>query len=343
MAQKISTLLVLCISLCLSIPGHSQQTAYVGLFQENWVLLNPAFVDHANLEDRFNSIMVNSSYRQQWLGFAEAPRQMNVRFEQIVSSYLEKHWSQAPFFKWGLGFTREQIASYTGTGLQGNFAYYIEPATDWRVGGGFNVGVVGQGLQLDRSQFEDWSADQFAQNLGALGQNWWLNSDLGISVMKTVSRGENSILYYAGLSVPQIISANIKRDSAGVLSNKRPPHVNVLWGALIESPYLNIEPSIWVRSLPGVNYYPLLIKKSPVSADLSVRVSLKNPSNKSYFWAGGGYSTSGYLNAAFGYQHSPNRSTTRVKGGLMMNIPVSQRTLGYSVEAFLGIAIAQSR
>lgn len=338
MAQKISTLLVLWISLGLSISASAQQTAYVGLFHENWVLLNPAFVDHASLEDRYTTTTINSSYRQQWLGFAEAPRQMNVRFEQIVTTDLRGNWDK-PQFKWGLGFTREQVASFTGTGLQGNFAYYIEPADGWQVGGGFNVGVVGQGIKLKAAQFEDWAADQHAQDLNALGQNWWLNSDLGISVMKTQQRGSYADVYYAGFSIPQIISANIKRDSAGVLSNDRPPHLNVLLGALFGGRYLDIEPSMWVRSLPGATFYPLLLKQSPISVDLSVKFSIKNDFNKNYFWGAGGYSTSGYVNAAFGYQHSPN--STRLKGGLMMNIPVSQRTLGYSVEAFLGIAIAQ--
>lgn len=329
-------LLIIMVIQCLSTGiVRAQQTPYLGLFQENWVLINPAFLDHANIEKDDNTIMVNSSYRQQWLGFDDGPQQMNLRFEHIITTDKRGGWDE-PLLKWGLGLTHEKVADFTSTGFLGNFSYFAQLSENMIMGGGFNVGVQSQGLRIQSSQFEDFGADVFAQNLNTK-QNIQLDADAGLFFRKIVKNNSRFYHYYGGFSA-QLKTARFKNE-LGSLKDPSPPHLNVLWGCLIKGDqrYGNayFEPSIWVRYLPGASYLNPIIGKTPLSVDLSVRVHLE-----SQFWFGAGYGTAGNLSAAFGYQHVNNGSgSAKLKGGLMMNVPTSQRSLGYSMEAFLGIAL----
>jgi hypothetical protein len=142
--HKNTTLLVFALLLLMVSQGKSQQTPYLGLFQENWVLINPAFLDHAQLEKGENNMLINSSYRQQWLGFDEGPQQMNVRFEQVLSTDKRDGWDK-PLVKWGLGFTREQVASFTGTGLHSGRSVVLT----------VNPAQAGQGIVFRRTDVTD--------------------------------------------------------------------------------------------------------------------------------------------------------------------------------------------
>lgn len=317
--------------------GQSQQTNYIGLYPENWVLINPAILDHAQFEKKDNLFMVNSSFRQQWLGFEEGPRQTTIRIEHILTTNRDRSEQNDPIAKWGLFFSQDKLGSFVKSGISGNFAYLIELQPGLKIAGGLNVGFFNQSTNLDPDQFQNWDNDVFAQGINTQ-RNWVMNADAGILIRKKVFRNRRFYDWYFGLSANQLANVGLGQVfDNGFTDIKRSPHYNLLWGCLLQpnDNYGNafLEPTIWIRYLPNASFISP-IGSSPVSFDLSLRAHLE-----SHFWFGGGVGTSGNANAAFGYQYQKLRSRTKLKGGMMVNVPTSRRSLGHSLEIFLGASL----
>ena len=92
---------------------------YFAVFRENWVLLNPAFLNHFYLEDKNRTMMINVSHREQWFGFNGGPQQSNARIENIVVG-RKKALNNVPRMKWGLGMENETLGDYASSGIFAN-------------------------------------------------------------------------------------------------------------------------------------------------------------------------------------------------------------------------------
>ncbi len=322
----------------------AQQSAYYAIFRENWVLLNPAFLDHFFLEDKERTLMVNASYRQQWIGFEDGPKQLNARLENIVVGKKGAD-KNIPFWKWGFGIGNEKIATFNSCGLYGNYAYLMQLNEQTHMAAGFSASIFNHRFRLDPDAFQDFEADPLAQSVqGSI--RWLANLDAGVFLKHKSYNGQSGIdHWYLGMAATQVLSVNIRTESEnGVLATDRKPHFNLLTGVLFGRGGRAVvtsfwEPSVWIRYLPGTSYQTIL-GNSPLSADLALRFSIGDK-----FWSGLGFGTSGNLSIEFGYNYHnafqrKDTQAPKVKTGMLFNAPLIGPAPGYSVELFMGVALA---
>lgn len=315
---------------------QAQQMPYMGLFQENWVILNPAMLNHAQLEQKDNTLTINAWHRRQSLGIEGAPQQTNLRFEQIHTTSRDRSEINDPVMKWGLSLAKDQIAAFSTTSFSGNFAYIIELIPGTKISGGFNIGIFNQNIRLNQDQIKDWSNDQLLQNLTHQSRIT-LNADAGFLCRRMIFNNRRFYNWYFGFSATNLLKPvyNNLLGNSTIARNK--PYWNVLFGCLLkpDDNYGNayLEPTLWVRYFPTLTYITPL-GSTPISLDVNLRLNLE-----SQLWFAGGYGTSGNASVAFGYQFQGG--TSKLKGGLMMNIPTIKSTnLGHSIEVSLGLALS---
>lgn len=320
-------------SLWTTIETKGQQVPYYAVFRENWVLMNPAFLNHFYLEDKNRTLNINISHREQWVGFEGGPQQSNARIENIAVR-KKKILVNVPSMKWGLGMENERLGASSSSGIFGNYAYFFNLNKTTFLSAGLNLSLSNQRFRLDPTTFKDWDNDLPSQLFGS-EQRWYGRMDAGIFI-KNKSQSKNSSInhWYVGLSTQQL----------STLLGKK-PHFNFLAGILIGDSNKGgtfgtyWEPSIWIRYLPGATYNALNFK-SPISTDVSLRFFMKDK-----IWLGSGLGTSGNISLETGYifHNAKNMNSMlvpKIKTGIMCNIPVLGATFGYSVEAFIGIGLA---
>lgn len=317
-----------------------QQIPYYAVFRENWLLLNPAVLNHSHLADKNKTLMLNFSHRQQWLGFEGGPKQSNSRLENLVFGKY-KNMNNIPKFKWGLGFENEKLGAFSSSGFFVNYAYILNLNLNTIVSAGINVSLGNSNYRLNSSTFLDWQNDipsQLLQN----NAEWFGKVDFGVFIkQKLLKNNERINQWYAGASIVQLSSFELFKSN-GTLNTFRKPHFNFLAGIMIgNSTYKNgfgnyWEPSIWIRYLPksDLNFGNI---KLPVSTDFSLRYFYMNK-----IWGGAGIGTSGNLMMETGYvfqnaRKNRNYLSPNIKSGLICNIPMLMTTFGFSIEIFMGI------
>lgn len=316
--QKKITPLLLIVFVLLTAFSYAQQIPYYGNLQENWIFFNPAFVNHAYLENDDNIFLLNLSRRQNLGKFGYSPVQNNVRIENI---------SEGMKTKWGLGFTQETLSSFLGWGAYGNYAYTVKINNEWSIAGGLSLHFQSQEIKLNPDEFENYDTDLFAQQLD--GQiSHYLSFDGGIYISRRVTRDKSAIDCYGGISAVQFANVPLPNNSGIV----KVTHWNGFFGGIIkgENEDIFFEPAIWVRYLPRATFYNFgHWLKVPVSADLSLKWQL-DP----HFWIRGGYSTAGSFNGAVGCVVDRDR---KINLGILINSP--RPNLGTTVESFLSFQL----
>ena len=324
-------------------PLQAQQVPYFAVFRENWVLLNPAFLNHFYLEDKNRTMMINVSHREQWFGFNGGPQQSNARIENIVVG-RKKALNNVPRMKWGLGMENETLGDYASSGIFANYAYLFNISNTTFISAGLSFSFSNNRYRLDPLTFKEWGKDIPSQLLEN-EVRWLGKADAGV-FLKHKSQGRYSKIdhWYIGLSTIQMASVDVA-GRGGVLDVVKKPHFNFLAGMLLGESNKGgslgtyWEPTIWIRYLPGATYRALDLK-SPISTDVSLRFFVKEK-----IWGGGGFGTSGNISLETGYifynsKKSRNWMVPKIKTGVLCNIPVLGTTFGYSVEAFMGIGLA---
>lgn len=320
-----------------------QQLPYYAVFRENWVLLNPAFLDHFYLEDNDRTAILNCSHREQWIGFEGAPRQSSVRLENILVN-KRKARLNVPRMKWGLGAENEKIGDFSRSGVLANYAYIFNLSDLTTISTGFSTTFSNNVVSLNPVTFKDWQNDVAAQSLENIN-SWFGKMDVGIFIKhKPKDRFSKIDNYYVGISAMQLASMDFPFES-NILDRFKKPHFNFLAGLFIGeqakggsySTYL--EPSVWIRYLPGTTF-KLFDIVMPVSTDFSLRLFVNEK-----IWIGSGFGTSGNLSIDTGYSFQKGRKKRnmhepRIRMGALCNIPVLGSPIGYSVEAFIGLGLA---
>jgi type IX secretion system PorP/SprF family membrane protein len=324
-------------------PLQAQQVPYFAVFRENWVLLNPAFLNHFYLEDKNRTMMINVSHREQWFGFNGGPQQSNARIENIVVG-RKKALNNVPRMKWGLGMENETLGDYASSGIFANYAYLFNISNTTFISAGLSFSFSNNRYRLDPLTFKEWGKDIPSQLLEN-EVRWLGKTDAGIFIKhKTQGRYSKIDHWYIGLSTIQLASLDLFSKGGGLDLVKK-PHFNLLAGLMLGEPGKGgrfgtyWEPTIWIRYLPGATYQILNIK-SPISTDVSVRFFVNEK-----IWGGGGFGTSGSVSLETGYifnnmKKQRNILVPKIKTGILCNIPLLGTTFGYSVEAFMGIGLA---
>lgn len=223
------------ILMLLSLTGFSQQYASYTQYMFNGMSINPAYIGS------HDALSFTALGRWQWVGMEGAP---NTQTFSVHSPIRSKNMGL------GLQATRDEIAVSRFTTVMAGYSYRIP------VGGGYlSMGLQGgfQAYNANYSEAYTLSNDvTFQQNYSAFKPNF----GTGLFYYNSI--------WYAGVSVPQIITHHVEDDGQSVFTESR--HYFVTGGAVFAlSPSVKMKPNFLVKVVEG----------APVSVDYNVNFLLK--------------------------------------------------------------------
>lgn len=221
--------------LMLGFSGVAQQHASYTQYMFNGMAINPGYIG------THEALSFTALGRWQWVGMEGAP---NTQTFAVHSPIRSKNM--------GLGFqaTRDEIAVSRFTTVMAGYAYRIP------VGGGYlSMGLQGgfQAYNADYSEAYTLNTDPtFQQNYSAFKPNF----GTGLFYYNAI--------WYAGISVPEIINHHVEDDGQSVFTDER--HYFITGGAvLVLSPEVKMKPNFLVKVVDG----------APLSVDYNVNFLLK--------------------------------------------------------------------
>lgn len=275
--------------LLLPLVAVGQQLPDKSPFTETGFIWNPA------MTAPFRYWEIEAGYRQQWLGFEDAPRTATISI-------------QYPFVREGMSlggfFLHDRVGPVKFSALSVSYAYKFPLGISER-------DQLSLGIMLTGNQF-------FLDALGVVvndpddvllpdGESDGFNTNAGFGIFYTsYARNDYSRNYvFAGMAVNQIFPVNLIFEQSGSLANlKRAFHGNALFGARFNNDGFYIEPSAWIN-FAGQNIS---------SANFNVRFEKTDA-----FWGGLTYSSNQTLALQVGYI---------VSKGLIQNSSMRIGTLG---------------
>jgi len=339
---KILFLLLICLN---GKTVSAQQTSLSNFYQYNWQLLNPAAFDRIYIYDKHKNMMLNATYRNQWAwsGIEGAPANYSLSFENIVAKNNNRRSSNR--VKWGFNVFKEETHAISNTGIYGNFSYYF-PVFDGKnqwLHFGLSPGLVRYGVDLDKITFKD------GKDIANINDDQ-LYADFSFGIFYRHQKK-----FYFGISVPQtfslaIASTNTPAVSGQKIAKERLQHIYMTIGGFLNSQKrsrgssnITIEPSLWLRYVPGVTFNTLS-SNLPISGDFSVRAYYNKGGRRSgppLLWLGTGYGTNRNLKFEVGVTpqlfmnvEGDTLGPDRVRFGIGWELPVgtSGVNLGHSLE-----------
>jgi len=317
---------------------QAQQTPYQVFFRNNWQAVNPAAIDRVFFFRTQPSILLSGSYRQQWLGTEEAPAYSFLSFENFIED---------SGLRWGVSAFQDKAGPTSTVGMYGNLTQTISMGKGKFLSVGLNLGAIRFQIDPEKLIFDNKQAEQEAGTLDNLNR-FFLDLSGGIFYRKKALH-DNPDMFYTGLSIPQTITVNAgSRGNDGLFSTERIPHIYYMLGWYISPGNydddfpVDIEPTLWVRYVPGVTYSSIA-NNFPLSVDATVRAYFGNYRRKSNpFWVGAGYGTNTMMNMEVGYHWiNPKDTEKSFRVGLGYSFPVGNRllNLGHSMELTAAWAI----
>ncbi len=255
---------------------------FTTFYRYNWILLNPAAVNHIHISDKTKDYIFNAAYRWQWVGIEGAPITANARFEQIPSSSPQS--SSAPI-KWGVFAHLNEADQVRQTKIQGNFAYLLHFNRSTYLSLGLNAGIANFNIDLLNVRWVNENSLTSTEPINSWYPDFAMGAFLVHSNNEYLRVGENSDKlvdkFYLGLSIPQTFVNTLEENTI-----ERVLHVYFLGGAFIpiireEGNRLILEPSTWVRWIPNIYYDPWFSGRFPISADVNFRLQYND-----MLWAG---------------------------------------------------------
>ncbi|MBK9337879.1 MAG: PorP/SprF family type IX secretion system membrane protein [Lewinellaceae bacterium] len=235
----------------LSVSAHlcAQQLPYQTQFRQIYAYINPASVSSDYFLYEYNT-SINASYRLQWAAQPQTPRTM-----LLAGEYVHNRGTHDARFNLAGGamLLRDRIGPLSLTGFYGRIASLF--AADPYLGAfsvGFSAGATQYRLLHDRIVWEtlndpDIPLDDIATTQPEIG--------IGMYYFKRIRRGglagDN---FYAGLSVPQLWSAQVEVASQGnMVPITRIPHFYATggWYHFFNTESF-LELSVWAKYANGV-------------------------------------------------------------------------------------------
>ena len=257
-------LLIICFFL--SSYCYAQQLPLFTQYRENLNLLNPAASPTDFMVQAYSpTYSMGISYRHQWAQLEDAPRTMTARYDQLLKNF--NMLVGATLFK-----------DETGpTGLTGGYLRYAYRA-HFNSNTYLSIGVAA-GLMQYRFRGDQGILRDPGDVLG-MSNNSTLVADvnLGVFFQSTFHNGD---AFYAGSSIPQLLSTQLTTPELENFSTFRQQHFYAVLGYYKylgkRSNDMFLEPSMWLRYVPN----------APVEIDMNLRFQMS-----SLFWIGSGYSVS---------------------------------------------------
>lgn len=234
---------------------HAQQDPVVSQYMFNGLLLNPAY---AGSKEYFSTTML---CRTQWTGWEGAPFTQVFTFHNLLKDQVSGT---------GLTISNDHLGVTNQTDISGSYAYHIRFSENAALSLGLKGGLSYYKADLNKLIYWDTDDQVFTK---------------GVQRNLVPNVGTGAYFYtrkfYAGLSVPQLISYDpremfsISHDITTIPHIRR--HYYLTSGIAIEvSPAVVLKPSVLVRYVPG----------APVQADLNLNVLLNR-----MLWVGASYRT----------------------------------------------------
>lgn len=264
-----TALMVCCIELfCQQLPLFNQ-------YRDLQTIINPAAIpaDYFLFE---NNVSIGASFRTQWLGLTNNPQTATLRGDYFSAG--------------GSGFSMlaggHIMADKTGptsfVGAYGKIGGVL--SEDPQYGGlavALNFGFVQYRVDITEIEFTD------AGDITAMENQSQLFPDVGFGVFYYQTVGRDSDIFYGGISMPQLLGADLTFGSDGdEFGLERVTH---LYGLLGYYKYFDsgaiLEPSLWVKSTFG--------------SEVSIQGSLKYQF-PSALWIGTGAATNGMFQVETG-------------------------------------------
>jgi type IX secretion system PorP/SprF family membrane protein len=230
----------------LPICGFSQQNAFAPQGDFNILHWNPGATA------AWNTFEATARYRQQWSGFANAPRTI---LADVAYPFIDYSMSA------GIGLMRDDSGPLSENSIRLNYAYHIELG---RRGGELSFGFSGKlsQYQIRNDRFNAVDVDDDVLSISE-SSNTSGNADFGI-FYKSVSKDDrNDSYFYIGVAAKQILPTELlfQTDDTAFSLNRR-LHGNMILGARFYGGYNHsIEPTFWLNyAAPNLLNFQLNVK-----------------------------------------------------------------------------------
>ena len=203
----------------------AQQNPQYSQYMFNGLAINPAYAGSKDY------LSVAALYRQQWSGFEGAPKTATVSVHGPVSAG-----------KMGLGFTfiSDKIGPVSRMDFFGSYAFHIETGS-----GIFALGIQGGGTQYS-AKLSSLHTIDLNDELQAAGDKSEFLANAGAGLYYYSST------FYAGLSVPQLLSDNRKSASDVKTGPSTAMHYLFNTGIVLgSSDNLKVKPSVMLKYVQG--------------------------------------------------------------------------------------------
>jgi type IX secretion system PorP/SprF family membrane protein len=285
----------------------SQQLPNFTAYRDHWNILNPAALSNNLINNELHT-SIAASGRYQWWGMKDSPQTYVVNAEVAPQN---ENWVAGGYMM------MDKVGFFNQFSLYGQYAYIL------RMGGrseeslvfGMNVGVVQSRLAVDKLLSKAQEDLPVATN-----STYYMDANFGMFY-------HYEDVFYAGLSVPQLLGGKTRFNSAVTnVQLRRLQHFYAVAGTYIGVSWFGqddsfLEPSMWVRYVPN----------TPISMDTNVRYQL---SETLYFGAGWGLGVggkkiefSGIAHAEFGMSFEVGDG--RLKTGFGFDFPTNSYRSGF--------------
>ncbi len=251
-----------------------QQSPYLSFYRYNWQVINPAAFDKA-FDFNENDFIISSALRTQTVD-GVSWEYMPKFFYSSIEQKSDDHR-----VRWGLQVLGDKTDGYSTAGMYGNFSYYFRlPNSSQFIHIGVTPGLLQNRLLVTADDFRDAGESGFDE-----GNNNALHFDVSAGIYF-----RNSQKWYAGLSVPQMVSEHFI-DSDDIFRLERTRQLFFIGGMYLELRDGGlIEPSVWARYAPSETF-STFIDNSPLSTDINVRYHSRYGIDDVSYWVGTGVST----------------------------------------------------
>ena len=186
---------------------------------------------------------IAAQYRQQWVGFDDAPSTVNIAGQFPI---LEYNMSLGTFFNY------DNLGALSLTTIAGTYAFHLEP--NFVRGDRLSIGLLGVFSQLavNGLNFDVIDEDDTLIPIGENSQ-FVFNAGFGFYYVSHANsgfqrrRGEKSY-FFVGAATNQLLPSNVFFQGVdGNVNYKRAIHANGIIGARILNEGYFIEPYLWVN------------------------------------------------------------------------------------------------
>jgi type IX secretion system PorP/SprF family membrane protein len=328
--KRYSTILALLF--CGAIALRAQQNPYLRFYTNNWQFINPAAMDRHVMKWKTRKYSIfNVQTRQQWVGFEGAPTTILVsgEYKRDISnnSWVGPKWGGTAYF--------DKTDAFSTMGFQGNYSYMFEmPNSDRFIHIGASFGL----------QFHSLNTSKITTTLVDPNDPAILNFqrrsliDFGMGILYRAPQK-----FYLGISSPQMVRAYAwkQKENRGKYGNQFEQVCFVAGGFIdlsrsdsrkfdksrevnlneLETARFVLEPSVWVRMTPQIDYINWFGDHSPISCDLNVRLY-----GFDRFWTGVGLGTNGNGSFEFGANFKGNSENKKgFRAGVTSSFPVLKK------------------